>query len=116
MNAISELIKLWALGWQVWISHEPALGPLDLPDHADFISLLVSGGETGPHARPSDPDWYRQDRDWCIKHKIPYFFKQWGKHLPSGQKEGQLDCQTWHQMPGCEMPSTNQSTAACYAK
>jgi protein gp37 len=113
-KAITELCYLWSLGWPVWISHEPSLGPLDLPDYADFISLLVSGGETGSHARSSDPAWHRQDRDWCVKHSIPYFFKQWGKYLPAAQREGELDCQIWRRMPESEMPSPIQSTVPCY--
>ncbi len=62
-----------------WISHEPALGPIVYPP--EFLALgnrawLVSGGESGPRARPSHPDYFRQDRDQCVDAGVPWFMKQ----------------------------------------
>lgn len=69
----------------IWISHEPALGPIVYPP--EFLALgnrvwVVSGGESGHGARPSHPDWFRQDRDQCVEAGVPFFFKQWGAWVP----------------------------------
>jgi protein gp37 len=67
-------------GWNTWVSYEPALGPVDWSGW-EFIRWMVSGGESGPNARPSHPDWHRAARDFCQAHDIPYFFKQHGSWL-----------------------------------
>lgn len=67
-------------GWTTWASLEPLLGPIVLPKH--FLNLakwVVAGGESGPNARPSHPDWFRSVRDQCQAAGVPFFFKQWGK-------------------------------------
>lgn len=69
-------------GWRTWVSYEPALGPVNWQDWG-FIKWLVSGGESGPGARPSRPNWHRAARDFCVANRIPYFFKQWGNWAPS---------------------------------
>lgn len=61
----------------------------DLPcyavsDHA-ALGLVIAGGESGPHARPSHPDWYRSLRDQCAAAGVPYFFKGWGSWAPTSQ-------------------------------
>ncbi len=73
--------RIAAAGWRTFVSYEPALGMVDWSGW-DFLSWLTSGGESGPHARPSHPDWHRAARDWCADHGIPYFFKQWGEWAP----------------------------------
>jgi len=40
---------------------------------------VIDGGETGPNARPSHPDWFRQIRDECVEANIPYFHKHNGR-------------------------------------
>lgn len=52
---------------------------------APSISWVIVGGESGPHARPMHPDWARSLRDQCAASDVPFFFKQWGEHLPRGQ-------------------------------
>jgi protein gp37 len=73
--------RLAAMGWNVWVSYEPALGPVDWTGW-DFIKAMVSGGESGPNARPTHPNWHRGTRDWCAARGIPYGFKQWGEWKP----------------------------------
>lgn len=65
-----------------FVSYEPALGPVDWTGW-EFVSQIISGGESGPGARPSHPDWHRATRDFCQKHSIAYFFKQWGAWSPN---------------------------------
>ena len=59
------------------LSVEPLLedlGQLDLTG----IGWVILGGESGPKARPLDPDWVRSVRDQCRSANVPFFFKQWG--------------------------------------
>jgi protein gp37 len=49
------------------------------------LDWVVAGGESGPNARPMDLEAARSLRDQCADAGVPFFFKQWGKWLPSGQ-------------------------------
>ena len=69
-----------------FVSIEPMLGPVNLiryglpPDDPgpSRLDWIIHGGETGPGARPMQPEWaldvYRQ----CKAAGVPFFFKQWG--------------------------------------
>jgi protein gp37 len=52
------------------------------------LDWVIVGGESGPHARPTNPDWVRSIRDQCKAADVPFMFKQWGKsengHLLDG--------------------------------
>lgn len=68
-----------------FISYEPALGPVDFglvggPGDPDWI---IAGGESGPHARPAHPDWFRSAREQCQAAGVPFMFKQWGEYAPN---------------------------------
>ncbi len=45
------------------------------------LDWVIAGGESGPKARPSHPDWFRALRDQCAAAGVPFFFKQWGEWL-----------------------------------
>lgn len=64
-----------------FISAEPLLGPLDGLDLSG-IGWLIAGGESGPAARPMQPEWVRALRDACQTARVPFFFKQWGGRTP----------------------------------
>lgn len=80
------LAALAAGGWKTWVSYEPALGLVDWSGW-EFIKWLVSGGESGPKARPAHPNWYREARDFCAANKISYFHKQNGVWLHESQAD-----------------------------
>ncbi|MBP2498390.1 protein gp37 [Methylobacterium sp. PvP062] len=65
-----------------FISAEPLLGPLDLTAWKDSIDWVITGGESGPHARPSSPSWFRDLMNLCMAADIPFHFKQWGDWAP----------------------------------
>ena len=90
-----------------FLSCEPLLGPIDPkfrqsdendpymaydalrghmigPDDVGLpkVDWVIAGGESGPNARPTHPDWARGLRDQCVAAGIPYFFKQWGNWAP----------------------------------
>lgn len=51
----------------------------DYPDGAGLIDWVIAGGESGPNARPSHPDWFRTVREQCAATEVPFLFKQWGE-------------------------------------
>jgi protein gp37 len=53
--------------------------PCKYPYHpCTGIRWVICGGETGPGARPMDPDWARSLRDQCAAAGVPFFFKRMG--------------------------------------
>jgi protein gp37 len=42
------------------------------------IHWMIVGGESGPGARPIQPEWVLSLRNQCQKAGVPFFFKQWG--------------------------------------
>ena len=89
-----------------FLSIEPLLGPVNLKaSNLKNIHWIIVGGESGPFARPMDPEWARAIRIACQKSNVPFFFKQWGAFNPEGERVGKkragrvLDGETWDQMP-----------------
>lgn len=70
----------------IFVSYEPALGPLTLPP--DFLALgrraqVIFGGESGARdARPPHPAWPRAVRDQCVPAGVAFFYKQHGEWTP----------------------------------
>lgn len=80
-----------------FLSLEPLLGPLGKLNLRK-IDWAIVGGESGPGARPVDPEWVTEIRDECLRVGVPFFFKQWGGVQKS--KTGRsLDGRTWDEMP-----------------
>jgi protein gp37 len=76
-----------------FLSCEPLLGPILLrPDwfHGN-LHWIIAGGESGPRARPSNPEWFRSLRDQCASSGLAFHFKQWGTWRP---ETGQHVCST----------------------
>ena len=63
-----------------FISYEPALGPLDISGRQPKPDWLIWGSESGPKARPLDPQWIRSITEQCQELRIPVFGKQWGQY------------------------------------
>jgi len=87
---VPELLKCRDLVPVLGLSAEPLLGKVRLDfhspgwlgSHACGIDWVIAGGESGHGARPMHPDWARGLRDQCQAAGVPFFFKQWGEHLP----------------------------------
>ena len=86
-----------------FVSAEPLLGPLDLSDWMDDMTLqwVIVGGESGRGARPMRLDWARRIRDQALVADVPFFLKQLGGERGNkrGGKDALLDGQAWTQMP-----------------
>ncbi len=105
--------ELAEMGWTVFVSCEPLLGRIVLPD--DFLAFgsqvqVIAGGESGKHARPVHPDWIRGLRDQCLFFDVPFFFKQWGEWIhetqftEESQREAALGAERylWSELAGDE--------------
>ncbi len=71
-------------GFPTFVSFGPALGLVDwMPwmtgANAGTIGWLVAEAESGGHARPSHPDWFRAARDACAAGNVPFHLKQNGE-------------------------------------
>ena len=106
-EADRDIPKLMQIPAKVrWLSMEPLLGPVDLSQWLDIIQhedgaawmrrnighlhdmldWVVVGGESGPHARPMNPDWAYELRDQCDAADVPFLFKQWGEWVTAGNR------------------------------
>lgn len=79
-----------------FVSAEPLLGPIDLhidpieassPFWGSQLDWVITGGESGPGARPAHPDWFRAIRDQCQAAGVAFLFKQWGEWQPSSPRQ-----------------------------
>jgi protein gp37 len=110
-----------------FVSYEPALAGVDFSDYlqpssrlpgrharispghwiidADGAHLMwrgldqiIDGGESGPGARPMQPDWARSVRDQCVASGTAFFFKQWGG-VQKKKAGRELDGREWSEFP-----------------
>ncbi len=80
-----------------FLSIEPLIGPVGAVN-LNGIDWVIVGGESGPGARPAQPEWVREVRDQCVNSSVVFFFKQWGGLRPkSGGRL--LDGREWDQFP-----------------
>ena len=54
------------------------------------LDWVIVGGESGPNARPMHPAWPRALRDQCAAAAVPFFFKQHGEWLWTGDDNGEV--------------------------
>jgi protein gp37 len=80
-----------------FLSVEPLIGPVGKLDLRE-IDWVVVGGESGPRARPMNPDWVREVRDQCVETGVAFFFKQCGGRLPKAGGRS-LDGREWSEFP-----------------
>lgn len=68
-----------------FLSIEPLIGDVGVLDLSG-IHWVIVGGESGPNARPMNPDWPKNIQKQCKKQKVAFFFKQWGTWGEDGKK------------------------------
>jgi protein gp37 len=102
-----------------FLSVEPLLGKIVLSrDLLTGIHWVIVGGESGPGARPMNPEWVRAIQIQCEKYDVPFFFKQWGAFDKNGERVGKksagrtLAGRTWDQMPVYLSPGIKLSRSA----
>lgn len=57
----------------------PLLGP---DPRQNGVQWIITGGESGPGARPMHPEWARSLRDQATEAGVAFHFKQWGEFRP----------------------------------
>lgn len=92
-----------------FLSLEPLLEDLGVLDLRK-IDWVIVGGESGPGARPTHPDWVRSIRDQCTAAAVPFFWKQWGEWSPLGPVDAP-DCFVCEF--GCRGAITREEMLAC---
>ena len=60
------------------------------------ITWVIAGGESGPRARPSHPNWFRAVRDQCAAAGVPFLFKQWGEWGPAASVPSNVANRRWN--------------------
>lgn len=65
-----------------FISAEPLLGRVNLSEWLEGLDWVITGGESGPKARPSSPSWFRELLNQCMAADVAFHFKQWGDWAP----------------------------------
>ena len=73
-----------------FVSAEPLLGPLDLEPWLGDLHWVISGGESGPRARPASPSWFRDLQRQCEAGGVAFHFKQWGDWAPDERTSGEV--------------------------
>lgn len=95
-----------------FVSAEPLLGPIDFAAstaNRGGLDWVITGGESGAHARPCDPEWVREIRDWCATSGTAFFHKQWGGRTPkAGGRE--LDGRIHSAMPASTPARTGRAS------
>ncbi len=96
---IPRLLGARELSPVLFLSCEPMVGPVDLRrvefdahtsqnvlfslktsiHKTNAIDWVITGGESGPQARPAQIGWFRSLRDQCAEANKAFLFKQWGE-------------------------------------
>ena len=80
-----------------FLSIEPLIAPVgDLS--LEKVDWVIVGGESGPRARPMQPEWALSVRNQCLKTDVPFFFKQWGGLSPKAGGR-LLEGKEWNEFP-----------------
>ena len=91
-----------------FLSIEPLLEDLGTINLRD-IHWVIVGGESGPKARPMQPEWVENIRVQCHDQGASFFFKQWGGWGADGVKRSKaengrlLNGRTWDEMPAAQI-------------
>ena len=83
-----------------FISAEPLLGPIDFHDLTG-IHWLITGGESGPKARPMKSEWAISIKKQCQDSGVIYFHKQNGGNIKKENVWGgkKLEGKVWSDIP-----------------
>lgn len=97
------------MGDRFRVIHSALMGKKTLWDTKNLIGeedinkldWVICGGESGPKARPVDPEWIKSLRDQCNFTNTPFFFKQWGEYIDESQitdRSVQMSGKTYHSL------------------
>lgn len=79
------------------------------------IDWVITGGESGPTARPSHPDWFRSLRDQCAAAGVAFHHKQNGEYRPwIAEEDAYQPGGHWVSLDGRSFPKTNSESQPGY--
>jgi protein gp37 len=84
-----------------FVSFEPLIGSVAGAELLD-IHWAIVGGESGPKARPMNPNWVDEIHSACRRSGTAFFFKQWGGTNKKAAGRTYQD-RTWDEMPALSM-------------
>jgi protein gp37 len=84
-----------------FVSFEPLIGSV-AGASLSSIDWAIVGGESGPQARPMNPEWVDEIHDACRVSGTAFFFKQWGGVNKKATGRHYRD-QTWDELPRLSM-------------
>ncbi|MCF6256174.1 MAG: phage Gp37/Gp68 family protein [Gammaproteobacteria bacterium] len=93
-----------------FLSVEPLLEDIGI-FNLENIDWVIVGGESGPKARPMQPEWVANIKGQCDRKHVSFFFKQWGGWGADGVKRrksqnGRLfEGRTWDASPELHAPT-----------
>jgi protein gp37 len=99
LDRIDDLLRVPAA--VRFVSFEPLIGSV-ASARLKGIHWAIVGGESGPNARPLDPQWVDEIEAACRHSHTAFFFKQWGgtnKKATGRTYRGQ----TWDELPALSM-------------
>lgn len=74
-----EIKRLAKTDMKIFVSCEPLLESLDLSAYIDALDWVIVGGErANKKGRTMEYKWVESLYLQCKKHRVPFFFKQWG--------------------------------------
>ena len=76
-------------GWEktpLWISYEPAIGPITMRGFDSKPDWIIFGGESGARRRPVDVVWAENIQSECREFALPFFMKQMSAFTPTQGK------------------------------
>ncbi|HEB56645.1 MAG TPA: phage Gp37/Gp68 family protein [Gammaproteobacteria bacterium] len=98
-----------------FLSVEPLLEDIGI-FNLENIDWVIVGGESGPKARPMQPEWVANIKGQCDRKHVSFFFKQWGGWGADGVRRhkalnGRLfEGRTWDDSPLQQQPLQNHAT------
>lgn len=99
LNRLDDLRKVQAK--VRFVSFEPLIGSVS-GGQLQGIDWAIVGGESGPNARPMEPQWIDEIFDMCIDAETAFFFKQWGGKNKKATGRTYRE-RIWDEMPALSM-------------
>lgn len=93
-----------------FLSVEPLIADVGILDLRG-IHWVIVGGESGPKARPMQPEWALNVQRQCLEQGVAFFFKQWGAWGEDGVRRSKkangriLLGREWNENPEVESTS-----------
>jgi protein gp37 len=80
LKHLAETVAANGQHLKIFISYEPATGPVDWTGF-EFVDWLICGGESGAGARQYRWEWGVDTFNWCQENGVAYFHKQNGSNF-----------------------------------